>query len=306
MVFLRSSGRTLVCQTRAQQSMFQMFHLRPKSRRLRAKQTRNRLWTAAQSCKDGSSSVCQAVQATSISTNTQTQGTVTEELVPISAVEKVVEEAYSRMHIQYEDSSRTLVKEMFAKYEADAKELQDKLNSANEELVAKKAAVEELQHMLAEARLGGCDDCDDSSFYEDDELGAGMQPRATGSSMPSSSASQGGAAHRNDMSLPTTVSGAIDWERAMPSDVYAEFRLQQDHGKFNCSGCSIDVSSAQGSAGYVQCLRSDGDWEGRHPFNVVEDAPELLLCLRCHCASVPCRYFNQGWCSRGENCMYKH
>jgi hypothetical protein len=206
--------------------------------------------------------------------------------VPVSRVKQILEASSESMHENYETSSRALMKGVQEHYEM-------KLDEASEELKSKEASIAALQLALDEMQV----DAEECTYWKDDDAISDyavdemdVQLRAPDASMPASSASQGGVMRRNDLCLPTTVYGAIDWERAMPLEIYEEFRRQQDSGKFNCSKCSTDVSSTQGSAGYVQCLRSDGDWEERHLFNVIEDVPESVLCMRCHFASVPCKY----------------
>jgi len=205
-------------------------------RRMRAKATRNRLWSATQ--HRSSSATAES------STNTQQLGSCVEELVLVSRVKQILEASSESMHENYENSSRTLMKEVQRHYEA-------KLDQASEELKCKQASITALQLALDEMQV----DPEQRTYWKDDDASSDFAAdemdvplRAPGASMPANSASQDGVTRRNDLGLPTTVDGAIDWERAMPLEIYEEFRRQQDSGKYHCSKCSTDVSSMQGSA----------------------------------------------------------
>ena len=112
--------------------------------------------------------------------------------------------------------------------------------------------------------------------------------------------------HISDMGLSCGYDGVVDWHRSLPSNAFEAFVKQQLLGAFRCSICDADASSVPHCAGYVYCHRDDGEWEERHIMNMIGDQGQLLRCLRCHWASVPCKYFCQGFCARGDGCAYSH
>ena len=97
-------------------------HIVPASklRRLRAKATRQRLYHSAQ---EG----CKCAASAEASKSTGQTGDVTEELIPLSRVESVLEESMNRQHQIYEESSRKLLQEIRAHCDIEVSALSSKL-----------------------------------------------------------------------------------------------------------------------------------------------------------------------------------
>jgi len=111
--------------------------------------------------------------------------------------------------------------------------------------------------------------------------------------------------HNNDLELPCSAEGIVDWIKVFP-DFCNEFFEHQRQNKFCCSSCGIDISSASGVYGYAAYMTSTGMWEEGHLINMVGDLPRDLQCLRCHARAIPCKFHARGYCNRGSECAYKH
>ena len=109
----------------------------------------------------------------------------------------------------------------------------------------------------------------------------------------------------NDLKLPCSEDGNVDWIKVFP-DFCNEFFNLQRQSKFCCSKCGVDISTAPGVYGYAAYMTSSGMWEEGHLINMVGDLPRDLQCLRCSAAAIPCKFYAQGYCMRGSECAYKH
>ena len=110
---------------------------------------------------------------------------------------------------------------------------------------------------------------------------------------------------RNDLGLPLCDDGGVDWMKTFP-DFSHQFFDHQRQREFCCSVCGDDTSTLNGCHGYAAYSTSAGVWEEGHLINMVGDIPGDLHCLRCHAATIPCKFHARGYCARGENCAYKH
>ena len=113
-------------------------------RRMRAKKTRCRLWRAA---VNGAEKVA-TVNAT---TNTKEAGNIIEELVPMSAVEKVVETIQQKN----EEGNQKLSNDMLAVLDMKTSALQRQVADLSEEVKSKDCTIKVLQQDLQQMRAVG-------------------------------------------------------------------------------------------------------------------------------------------------------
>jgi len=105
--------------------------------------------------------------------------------------------------------------------------------------------------------------------------------------------------HRNDLSLPVNLDGTVHREVLLGPTEFHEFEKRQANGEFNCCNCGVDTSLTTGNYGYVRvrCPNAEEE-EEKHLLNIMGDHGIDIVCLQCHFRSVPCKFFNRGWCAR--------